>query len=194
MLFRSTTISNFFGRARSQRECKLKFKKFEKEQPGRLDKILMGIPEEIARDSPAVNPDTPTTTIDVKYKRLIEAKIGNRMQETEVVMAELKKQEEQHQREEEQLLQAAAADRKRKRDDILSGGASAKKRAGEILRSVEDDDEGQINGHRRGTTGSGREASAAPNSRGKTAPRKGKKNPHSSHGGGTEIVLETIET
>ncbi|KAH8602352.1 hypothetical protein B0O99DRAFT_606306 [Bisporella sp. PMI_857] len=188
-------MAKLFGRSRTRRECKLKYMQLQKLYPDRMNRVSRGIPEPPNNNQDVAPTDEPTNsqiTLEVKYKRQIEAKIGERLQETEAVMAELKALEEMQKREVEEAAQAAEAERNRKRDEILSRSTARKKRANEILRSVDDDGDRDQENVGRQASRSGREASAAPKRT--AAPRgKGKKNPHSSHGGGTDIVLDSIE-
>ena len=202
-------MSQFFGRTRTARQCKLKYHKMERENPGRITRIFNCIGKPLLIDGSTIDltdeqPSQPSQPFQpteddvlVKYRREVEASMGERMEDPKAIMASLAEKENEQRLEEEAVLKATEAERQKKRDEIKAKGTfkgsasanasmSASERARQILQSVDDNDDNE----------NGREASAAPKTKRKAGiVKKGKKNPHSStYGGGeTEVVLETIE-
>ena len=186
------------GRGRTARQCKLKFRKEEKLNPAKIDRAFRGIPEPVEdEDLPGVSISQTATPEEVplgpgdlvqKYKREIEASLGERLEDPAAIMESLEAARKAQELAEQEAERAIEAENARKEQDIISGQDRRNRIANGL--AVDDESGNQENGG----PSNGREASAAPRAKQK-ATRKGKKNPHSSgaYGGGTEFIIESTE-
>ena len=186
------------GRGRTARQCKLKFRKEEKLNPTKIDRAFRGIPEPIEDEdmlginaSPTATPEEASAPGDLvkKYRREIEASLGERLEDPAVIMESLEATRKAQEEAEQEAEKEVEAENARKERDIISGQDRRNRIANGLPVTNEGGDEGN-----RGPF-DGREASAAPRSKQKAAKRKGKKNPHSSgaYDGGADFIIESTE-
>ncbi|KAG9247847.1 hypothetical protein BJ878DRAFT_490901 [Calycina marina] len=200
-------IATLLGRGRTARQCKLKYNREDKKNPERITRAHKGIPEPPSDDEmpgeddslgTATPPDNSRVDLVDKYKRNIEASIGERLENPREIMAGLAAAKREN---DEQF----AANLKAQTDIaalsgriiLLRGKIRDAKRDFAPFHALEEElrllegEAGDVNVAAKEGGGSGREASAAPRPK-PAAKKRGKKNPHSSgtNGPETEIILE----
>jgi transcription factor TFIIIB component B'' len=168
---------------RNRRQIKLKFNKEEKDNPHRINKALMGVKEEIDLD---------------EFEKIADIKL----EEVSAIEAEHESYDQEERAKLDRHAAEVAETTRKKKEAIQSQNKSQREKVQAILATADDsdDEERAVRGmdsakeNTEPARGQSREASAAPKSKKKAAPRKPRKNKHSYRAGGEEVeILGTID-